>query len=267
MNDAPPPPPLPALPLSVDLEEALATFAAEGFARLGRVASDEVLETLRTRADDLMDGRADGEGLFFQKDAENGEYYDLPFGRGWEGATRRYRKIEQLQRDPVFRAWLGNRTFQQIAQRVLGENVFVLRAMLMTKAAQGGTPLPWHQDAGRFWGVRPDPMLQIWTALDDAPESTGCVEVFPRSHLDGLASPQGGVVPRPIVEARGADARAVPVPVRAGEAILIHNLVWHRSGVNVTAHTRRAFSVCFIDEHTQCTRTRKAPRVFDRAFG
>lgn len=269
----------PALP--VDLEGALATFAAEGYARLGRIASDEDLSRLRARADDLMEGRVQKDGLFFQLDAENGDYHELPYGRGWQGPSQRYRKIEKLELDDVFRAWLENPVFERIAHAVLGGDVFVLRAMLMTKAPRieavasggggerlqpGGTPLPWHQDSGRFWGISNDPKLQIWTALDDAPIESGCVEVFPRSHLAGLATLQGGVVPRAIVDERGADTAALPLPVRAGEVLLIHNLTWHRSGTNTTTATRRAFSVCLVDPTVQCTRTRKAPRQFPRVF-
>lgn len=46
------------------------------------------------------------------------------------------------------------------------------RAILMNKHAGGGSDLPWHQDGGDFWGLDRDPVLQIWTAMDDAP-STG----------------------------------------------------------------------------------------------
>ncbi len=250
----------------VDLDVALADFERDGFARLGRVADDAVLEALRERAEAIMEGRVLYEGMFFQQDAENGRYEDLPYGRGWQGPTQRYRKLEKLELDPLFRAWLENGLFGRIAKRVLGDDVFLLRAMLMTKPPNGGTPLPWHQDAGRFWGVSQPPRLQLWTALDDAPIGAGCMEVFPGSHHQGLATLQGGTVPRAIVEARDAESKATPLPARAGEVIVLHNLAWHRSGVNTTAHTRRAFSCCFVDAETRCTRTRKAPRNFERLF-
>jgi hypothetical protein len=256
-------------PLEVDdarIDAALAQLAVEGFSPLGRVADPAVLETLRSRADDIMEGRIVHEGLFFQLDAATGRYEDLPYGRGYEGPSLRYRKIEKLERDSIFRSWLENSVFERIAHRVLGDEVFLLRAMLMTKPPESATPLPWHQDAGLFWGVSPAPRLQLWTALDDAPVAAGCLEVLPRSHTDGLATAQGGVVPAEIVARTGADARAVSLPARAGDVILLHNLTWHRSGANTTACPRRAFSVCFIDAATRCTRTRRAPRQFERMF-
>jgi ectoine hydroxylase-related dioxygenase (phytanoyl-CoA dioxygenase family) len=142
--------------------------------------------------------------------------------------------------------------------------VSIYRAILMTKAAKGGTVLPFHQDAGKFWGLDRDPPIQIWTALDDAPIEAGCVEVLPGSHKAGLVTPLGGLVPED--RSRGVEASVVKVPARAGDVIVLHNHVWHRSGVNTTGHTRRAFSVCYMSAETKCTRKKRAPRTFTRVF-
>ena len=50
-----------------------------------------------------MDGDRQYDGLFFQHDSASGRYEDLEYGRGWVGPSRAYRKIEGLERDPVFR--------------------------------------------------------------------------------------------------------------------------------------------------------------------
>src|SRR5207244_10933108 len=110
--------------------------------------------------------------------------------------------------------------------------IALCRAVLFTKAAEGGTELPWHQDGGSFWGLSRDPELQIWTALDDAPIDSGCLELIPHSHAAGLATPLGGVIPEDVVA--GNRAARVFVPAREGEAILLHNHLWHRSGLNHT---------------------------------
>jgi hypothetical protein len=250
----------------IDLVEALAGFARDGYARLGRLMSDACLEALRSRADDLMLGRVADPGLFFQLDTETGAYADLTFGQGYQGPSHNYRKIEKLERDALFLGWLRNPLFQEIAQALLGENVVLYRAVLMNKAATGGTVLPWHQDGGKFWGLDREPTLQIWTALDDAPLAAGAVEVLPGSHLEGLATPLGGLIPEPIVRARGANERCVALAARAGEVVLLHNHVWHRSLVNHTGKPRRAFSVCYMSADTRCTRRRHAPREFFRVF-
>jgi phytanoyl-CoA hydroxylase len=251
---------------AIDLPKVLATFAEQGYARLGRLLNDEGLASLRARADDLMMGRMSGTGLFFQLDTETGSYDDLTFGLGYQGPSLNYRKIEKLEKDALFLAWLSNAVFQRIAQALVGERVVLYRAVLMNKASNGGTVLPWHQDGGLFWGLDRDPTLQIWTALDDAPVDAGAVEVIPGSHREGLATPLGGVIPEPIVQARRAEQKIVPLPARAGEVLLLHNHIWHRSLVNRTGHPRRAFSVCYMSGETRCTRKKRAPREFFRVF-
>ncbi len=250
----------------IDVTAAIAHFRAVGWARLGVVASPQTLDALRARADDIMMGRVVHEGLFFQRDSDTGRYEDLVFGRGWEGPGLSYRKIEKLEVDPLFRAWLENELFERVARAVLGDAVSLYRATLFTKSAQGGTELPWHQDGGNFWGLDRDPELQIWTALDDTPAESGCVEVVPTSHEQGLVTPLGGTIQRHIAREGMAEERSVALPACAGEAILIHNHLWHRSGRNTTGRPRRAFTVAYIDAATRCTRRRRAPRQFMRVF-
>jgi phytanoyl-CoA hydroxylase len=246
-------------------EEAIQHWREHGWARLGRVAGEAELTVLRARADDLMHARVVHEGLFFQHDAPNGRYEDLEFGRGWVGPSDSYRKIEKLEVDPVFRAWIENPVFERVVRAVLGDAVAVYRATLFGKSARGGTDLPWHQDGGSFWGLDRPPELQVWTALDDAPVESGCVEVVDGSHRAGLATPLGGTIPADAL-ARHAAARTLALPAQAGEVLLIHNYLWHRSGRNTTGRPRRAFTVAYIDAATRCTRKRRAPRSFLRVF-
>jgi phytanoyl-CoA hydroxylase len=205
-------------------------------------------------------------GLFYQLDTDTGAYDDLTFGRGYEGPSLNYRKIEKLEKDALFLAWIRNPLFERIARAIIAGPIALYRAVLMTKGSGGGTVLPWHQDGGLFWGLDREPILQIWTALDDAPEQAGCVEVLPGSHSAGLATPLGGVIPEPHVRRRQANERRRALPAVAGEAILLHNHLWHRSLVNRTGRTRRAFSVCYMSAETRCTRKKRSAREFFRVF-
>jgi len=249
-----------------DLAPALAGFSSQGYARLGRVVSEEAIFALGARVDDLMTARVRHDGLFFQRDSPTGRYEDLEFGKGWQGPASEYRKIEKLELDPVFRAFIENPLHERIARALIEGPIALYRAVVFTKSAKGGTALPWHQDGGVFWGVSPAPFLQIWTAIDDCPARAGCVEVLPGSHLDGLATPEGGViVPEQLRKAR-VEERAVPLPARAGESILIHNHLWHRSGTNATGRRRSALSVCLMTASARCLRKKREPRQFVRLF-
>jgi phytanoyl-CoA hydroxylase len=252
----------------MDVEPVLAHYREHGWARLGPVASPETLAALRERADDVMLGRVTYPGLFFQIDAATGSYDDLTYGKGFEGPSLDYRKVEKLEQDPLFRAWLENPLFERIARACIPEPTIALyRAVLFAKGARGGSELPWHQDAGVFWGLDRDPPLQVWTALDDTPEGAGCVDVLPGSHLRGLATPLGGVVPDNLVKEHRAEESLVRLPARAGEALLLHNYLWHRSQRNATGRPRRAFTVCYMGGTTRCLRKRRAPRRFFEVWG
>jgi phytanoyl-CoA hydroxylase len=247
-------------------ETQWAQFEQEGFLRLGQVADDAELAAMQTRMDDIMLGRVRYAGMYFQLDTETGVYGDLKFTDGWQGPTLAYRKIELLERDPVFLRYMQNPLFRDITRRVYGDSdVSIYRAMFMNKPAQRGTILPYHQDGGSQWGLDRDPLITIWTALDDATRENGCMQVIPGSHLLGLLSERGHTI-TPEQEARHArDEDSVFLEAKAGEAILLHNWLLHRSGINPTEMSRRAFSVCYMDGATRSVRSPE--RAFPLVFG
>ncbi len=253
---------------SVDLQLAapLSAFEKNGYARLGPVLSASAARLLRGRADALMLGEVRYPGLFYQHDSSTGRYEDLVHGAGWVGPSLAYRKLEKIERDPLFAQWVENPLFARIARAVLGDELALYRVVLWNKAPHAGMDLPWHQDDGPFWGLDRPPKLQIWTALDDAPAAAGCLEVRPGSHLGGLASPVGGTVPKARLDEERASERGVLLPIAAGEALLLHNHVWHRSGRNGTGAARRAIGIAYLSAATRCTRKRSAPREFRRVF-
>lgn len=247
-----------------ELTSAVEAFHRDGYARLGVLVDDETLGALRARADDLMLGRTTYPGMFFQHDSATGKYEDLVRGEGYVGPSLDYRKIEKLELDPLFRSHVEAPRFQRVVAQLITGAVTIYRAVLFNKSARGGSPLPWHQDGGAFWGVEPQPFVQLWTALDDCGLDAGCLEVIPGSHAAGLATPLGGVIPDALWQDRLAEV--VPLPAQAGEVMLVHNHLWHSAGVNRTGRSRRTVSVCYMDAATRCLRKRRAPREFVRVF-
>jgi hypothetical protein len=249
-----------------ELDSAVADYRQQGVVKLARAFDEATLVPLRERADALMLGQVTYPGLFFQHDTTTGRYQDLTFGEGWQGPSLNYRKIEKLELDPLYRALIEDPLLAAIVRRVVAGPAAIYRAVLMNKAASGGTCLPWHQDGGVLWGLSRDPELQIWLALDAAPPEAGCVAYVPGSHRAGLATPLGGLIPGSVAAAAGIDDRIVEVPAEAGDLLLIHNYVWHRSGVNRSGRPRRALTVCYMSRSTQCLRKKRAPRQFTPVF-
>ncbi|KAG5185502.1 hypothetical protein JKP88DRAFT_268312 [Tribonema minus] len=99
----------------------------------------------------------------------------------------------------------------------------------------------WHRDADEQLAMvlatapHQAPALHyysVWVALDDAAADNGCLVVLPASSSAHAAPEQDGAA---------ADAEAVALPVRAGDAVAFTSDLWHCSGPNVTRRARRAF--------------------------
>ena len=241
-------------------------FQKRGYVRLGSVVTDEELEGLRRRIDEIMLGTAPVpyDRIMMQLDTQTGRYEDMdPQTKGHKGATLAYRKMQGLEFDPLFLTYTQKPLFHHICQRAYGEGtpVSVLRAMFMNKPAGQGTGLPWHRD---FFGqIDRPPEITVWLALDDTTAANGCIKVLEGSH-DLLAGDDTTVfLDGDQVEDALKERRPETLECRAGHAILLHNRLLHTSEVNPTRVPRRAFSVCYMDGRA----SDKKGTTFSRVFG
>jgi phytanoyl-CoA hydroxylase len=227
-------------------------FERDGYLRLGRVLDREALAALQQRIDDYMLQRLSGDRLMMQLDL-GGDYSAMAeMTTGSKGATLDYRKIENLETDALFLAYLQKPIFHDACLRTYGDvDVSIMRAMFMNKPARKGTMLPWHQDGGSGWGLDRDPLLTVWTALDPAPFGNGCVQIIPGRHRLGLLSERGHTITPEMEALHCPPERIVHLELEAGEAVLLHNWLLHRSDVNRTDTPRRAFSCCYMDGRTR----------------
>lgn len=246
-------------------EQQWSDYARDGFLHLGKVLEPEDLEALRKRADDLALGNLKNQDVQMQLDT-GGVYEELPgaverFDRG----TILYRKIQGLESDDLYSRLVKLPLFREISAHEYGAHapISIFRAMVMNKPAGQGTILPWHQDGGDVWALDRDPLVTLWIALDPATRANGCIEVIPGSHHLGLLSTFGSTVQSEDVERHCRPEQVHPLEVEAGHAVLLHNWLIHRSGVNPTPVPRRAFTTCYMDGRTISTLTGKNfPIVF-----
>ncbi len=228
------------------------TFALHGFAVLGEVAPEKV-EAMRQRIDQIMLGEAniDYDRTLMQLDSEDGEYASAgPQSQGHKGRTLNYRKIEQLEFDDVFLGYMQLPIFAEVARHVYGDiPVASFRAMFMNKPAGKGTKLPLHQD--RWKALDRDPLLTIYTALDDMNEENGCVELIDGSHHRVLNRDHHSGYLTEEMAREFESTRRTPLILKAGEVAILHNWTVHGSGINGSPNPRRAFSVCLMDAETR----------------
>ncbi|GDY14742.1 hypothetical protein LBMAG53_36200 [Planctomycetota bacterium] len=241
-------------------------FAQRGFIRLGRIVTTEQLTGLQKRIDQIMLGEVRNDELMMQLDSESGKYEEMPGQtKGFKGPTLAYRKIEGLEIDPVFLAYMQQPLIRAMCQRLVGPHISVYRTMFMNKPANRGTLLPWHQDGGTNWNLTIDPILTLWLAIDPATIANGCVQVIPGSHKLGLLSERGHTISAEHERLHCPAERVEYLELAPGEAVLLHNFLLHRSDRNATAQSRRALSLCLMDA---ATRQRNAQdKTFPILFG
>ena len=243
-------------------------YDEKGYLVIGRIPQ-EVLRKMQDRLNEIMLGKAsvDYARMLMQRDSETGNYEDAgEQSKGFKGASLDYRKIQDLEYDPIFLEYLQDPIFEAICKRIYGESagVAIFRAMFMNKPASKGTFLPWHQD--RWTSLDRDPLLTVWTALDPATVENGCVQVVPGSHRHGLINPThpSGFLSKAQTAAICTEDRIVHVELKPGEVVILHNYLLHASDINRSTQSRRAFSVCYMDA---ATIENGGPNSFPVAFG
>jgi len=248
-------------------DEQWGEFHVMGYLKLGKLMDDAHLAALQQRIDDIMLGKADipYDRVMMQLDSSTGEYDDIgEQTKGHKGATLNYRKIEQLELDPLFLEYIQMPLFKEMCDRMYGQHVpvAVFRSMFMNKPAGLGTKLPWHQD--RWTRFDRDPLLTVWTALDPATKENGCVQVIPRSHQFGIINREHncGFLTEQQAREHCPDSEAIDVILEPGECMLLHNWLLHSSDKNHSDQSRRAFSVCYMDARTQSNLADDLPVVF-----
>jgi len=107
------------------------------------------------------------------------------------------------------------------------------------------TQTDWHQDrAVTLDEADTTQMVTVWVAITDATVSNGCLQVIPGSHrgemLHHCPYTQLGI-PKNLFDA----AKAKPLPVPAGGAVLFHPLTVHGSLENKTDGIRWSFDLRF----------------------
>ena len=175
-----------------------------------------------------------------QLDSDTGKYEDAkPMTKGFKGPTLGYRKIELLELDPLFLAYIQLPIFKDICDHVYApdEPIACFRAMFMNKPAKRGTFLPWHQDRWTYLDI--DPVITLWTALDPATRANGCVQIIPGSHRVGLINPShtsGFLTPEQAAQ-HASPEKVEFLELAPGESVLLHNHLLHSSGREPDRHS------------------------------
>ena len=139
-------------------------------------------------------------------------------------------------------------------EAVLGSDILLLASNFFCKypaAERGERFVAWHQDV-TYWGLEPPRAITGWIAIDDADEENGCMSVIPGSHRAGVlehgkSARQGNLlsINQEVADGLVDEARAVSMPLRAGQMSLHDGLLLHGSHPNRSARRRCGLAVRF----------------------
>lgn len=158
----------------------------------------------------------------------------------------------------------------EVVQAVIGPDVAIENTFLVIKWPGSPFEVPWHQD-GTDRRIELDPARSVsaWLALTDATPNNGCLHIAPGSH-------QLGYLPYEFEDDHGAqrgragraagldkagfgDQDAVPVPVAAGNAVVLHVALLHRSGPNTSPSPRIGLNIRYVAPGATHTRDGSVP--------
>jgi len=105
------------------------------------------------------------------------------------------------------------------------------------------TATDWHQDrAVALEAADQTQMVTVWLAMTDATVDNGCLQVLPKAGAQEML-PHCPKTQTGIADGFVDEARAVPLPVKAGGAVIFHPLTPHASLVNRTDGFRWSFDL------------------------
>jgi hypothetical protein len=232
----------------------LEQFWDQGYVRLGHVVPTGQIEALCERIDDIMLGRIRYDNMLMQLCPSAGQPELSVQTKTFKGSSLKYRKIQDLEQDPLFRAYMQHPLFRDITRRILGEEVSIYRAMFFNKPANEGVPIGWHQDGAGGWNLTIPPKITIWTALDATSIANGCLQIIPGSHKSKIPA-HGDLLSPEEIAIHAPDEKRLYLEMERGEVVLLHNWTLHQSGVNTIDRPRRAFSVCYLEAATRSAKT------------
>lgn len=157
-----------------------------------------------------------------------------------------FKWLDDLIRDP--------RVLDPVEQ-LIGPDILCWSTIFWIKDAGSKSFVSWHQD-NTYWGLSSRNVVTAWFAISHASLEAGCMKVMPGTHTgDPLAHEDtddaDNMLTRGQTIRRLDEARAVSMPLRAGEMSLHNYCLAHGSGPNLSGDRRIGVSMHFMPPQTQ----------------
>ena len=157
-----------------------------------------------------------------------------------------FKWLDDLIRDP--------RVLDPIEQ-LIGPDILCWSTIFWIKDAGSKSFVSWHQD-NTYWGLSSRSVVTAWFAISAASLEAGCMKVMPGTHAGSALAHEDTYDADNMLtrgqSIRGLDeARAVYMPLQAGEMSLHNYCLAHGSGPNLSTDRRIGVSMHFMPPQTR----------------
>lgn len=162
--------------------------------------------------------------------------------------------------DPVFSDFTHNDVFRKISYDIGVRTPVVPQSMYILKSPHIGGEVKPHQDS-TFLYTEPYSCHAFWIPIEDVTKENGCLWVIPGSHKTDLVyrfkldkqnkktyfDPQ---INNKLIDELWKESDFVPVEVQKESLVLLHGSIVHKSGKNISAYPRDAYTFHVVDSET-----------------
>jgi len=228
--------------------EQIANYDQEGFLVLPSLLSEADMAPAREALSQKVSEIADellASGMI--KDKREGDSFETRLVNLFKGLTEAdFLKFGRGWRDPYpgYFHFMSNPKILDAVESLIGDEIFanpVYNARPKVAGVAAGA-VPWHQDRSYWPKANWNPVITVWIPFVDTNEVNGCLHVWPRTHKTQLIpyhqESYTGTGYTEIDLKEKADRHALPLPVKAGSAILFNDRCIHMSTPNRSNHVR-----------------------------
>lgn len=248
----------------------LAQYRRDGFLVLENVIDGARCDALRARADELVEGfDAEAHRTIFTTDEQSRRTDDYfldsadrihfffeeeafdEAGRLRQAKARSINKIGHALHDldPEFDRFSRAPELAELVADTGLPSPLLMQSMYIFKQPFIGGEVRCHQDS-TFLHTRPERLLGLWFALEDATLENGCLWAIPGGHHSGLRSRfvrHGRTTSTEVLDATPWDEEnLIPLELGRGGVVLLDGLVPHYSKANRSPRSRHAYTLHLV---------------------
>ena len=202
-------------------------YKDEGYLVIPGLLNADFIENLRAEVMDVMESA--GATLESLRQATHAKHKLIQSG--------------QYLADSNLDAFINSPQLLSVAAQLMGGPSTLYMPFTAVKSGGGGGRFHFHQD--NQYTRHEGHSINIWFALSPMSPENGCLQVVPRSHLNGTCdsvSSSDGDGHRMVAE---EPDRFLPLRMHPGDAVAFSRLTIHGSGPNHTDEPRLAYAVQF----------------------